>query len=640
METIIYFDYCALIVLIILFISIIARKMTKGRLNICFMIMLVVTLLSVIADIVTVHVESLGPGNIAAKYISHTLYLFFHILTPFFYIMYIAAQADIWHKIRQKKSYKILLFGPVIIVAFALVINPFTNIMFYFDEKDAYIRSSHFILLYAVTIVYCLMGICFAVKYRRLFDKKRFAALLALIPMMLVAVIIQFIFPHLLVEMFSLTCGILLAFSLLQRPEEIIDYETGLGKLSAYVADIKKSGVNKKPIEIILVNITNYTIIRDMLGYDNVNKVLREIADNIVSFNRKHMIQAELYYLGQGKFRLVVDERHFSKTEESARMINEMMRNKFSINQMDLNLLHCVCIAKFPEDISDVDSLLDFGEELNKMPNMGKVLYASDIYKKNYYDIRRDMDKIIERALMENNFSVYYQPIYSVQEKRFNSAEALLRLIDDKYGFVPPDIFIPAAEKSGAIHKIGKFVLEEVCRFISSEEYKELKLDYIEINLSVVQCMCSDLAKQVMDVVKEYGIRPEQINLEITETAASYSQNTLVQNLNELSEAGISFSLDDFGTGYSNMIRIASLPFHIIKLDKSFVDGDSAKLLIMLNNTVKMFKAMNLKIVVEGVETDEMLRRFSDMGCEYIQGYYFSKPLPKTEFVDYIRGAV
>lgn len=640
MKTIVYFDYCAFIVLIILLISIIARKMTKGRHNLSFLAMLVVALLSVTADIFAVNLDNLGPGNVAAKYISHTAYLFFHILTPFFYAIYVAAQADIWHIIQKNKVNKVLLFGPVILVAAALIVNPFTHIMFYFDENDAYTRSSHFIILYIVTIVYSIMVIYYLIKYRRLFDKKRFAAMFAIIPMLFTAVAIQYFCPWLLVEMFALTCGILFTFSLLQRPEEVVDYETGLGKLSAYVSDIKKSGINSKPIEIILVNITNYGIIRDMLGYDSANAVLREIADNIAAFNRKHMIQAELYYLGQGKFRLVLDERHFARTEESAKMINEMMKNKFSINHMDLNLLYCVCIARFPEDISDVDSLLDFGEELNKVPNMGRVLYAADIYKKNYYDIRKDMDKIIERALIENNFSVYYQPIYSVQEKRFNSAEALLRLIDDKYGFVPPDMFIPAAEKSGAIHKIGKFVLEEVCRFIASEEYEKLNLDYIEVNLSVVQCMSGDLAKQVMDIVKSSGIRPEQINLEITETAASYSQNTLVQNLNELSDAGISFSLDDFGTGYSNMLRIASLPFHIIKLDKSFVDGDSAKLLIMLNNTVKMFKAMNLKIVVEGVETDEMLKRFSDMGCEYIQGYYFSKPLPKAEFVEYIQKSV
>lgn len=641
MEKIAYFDYCALIVLLIILISIMARKMTSGRLNRCFMAMLLVLIISDLADIAGLHLENMGPGHVAAKYIAHTLYLLFHVLTPACYVMYVIAQADVWHKLRRNLLHRILILAPILIAAAALITNPFTHVMFYLDENDAYTRGSHFLLLYIVAAALCALGLYYAFKYRKLFDTKRFAALISIIPMMLIAVVVQFLFPELLVEMFSLSCGILLTYMVIQRPEEIIDYETGLGKLSAYVADIKRLSANEKPLDIIMVNITNFNTVRDMLGYDSMNVVLRGIADEISAFNRKYKIQAELYYLGSGKFRLAIDERHFDKTEENARMINELMKGKFSFNQMELNLMYCVCIVRYPNDISSVDSLIEFGDDLNNIPYTGEVLYASKIYRKGYYDIRKDMDRVIERALAEHNFSVYYQPIYSVKEKRFNSAEALLRLKDDKYGFVSPDIFIPAAEKSGAIHKIGAFVLEEVCRFIASEEYKALQLDYIEINLSVVQCMRSDLAGQVMEILGRYRVMPEQINLEITETAASYSQNALVQNLNTLHDAGISFSLDDFGTGYSNMLRIASLPFHIVKLDKSFVGGEAnSKLLIMIKNTVKMFKAMNMQIVVEGVETEDMVKQFSDMECEYIQGYYYSKPLPREEFTAFILGAV
>ena len=206
---------------------------------------------------------------------------------------------------------------------------------------------------------------------------------------------------------------------------------------------------------------------------------------------------------------------------------------------------------------------------------------------------------------------VYYQPIYSVREQRFNSAEALLRLKDEKYGFISPEIFIPAAEKSGAIHKIGAFVLEEVCRFIASEEYKMLNIDYIEINLSVAQCMENNLASQVLETLDKYNVLPSQINLEVTETAASDSQKTMIENLSALNDAGISFSLDDFGTGYSNMRRIASLPLDIVKLDKSFADLEgNPRLQIVLHNTIKMIKDMDMQIVVEGVETENVVKQF------------------------------
>lgn len=450
--------------------------------------------------------------------------------------------------------------------------------------------------------------------------------------------VIQYFFPQLVVEMFANACGLLFISMMIQRPEETIDIDTGLGNLSAYVTDMKRAFANEKPVEIILMNVANYNTLKEMLGYDNMNALLHKIADEMAAFDRKHGMEAELYYLGSGKFRFVIDYRHFDKTEMAAQMLNTLMKDGFEYNQMELNLVTCVCIARCPQDIEDVDSLLAFGSDLNTKAYTGDVLYACDIYRKEYYDIMRDMDWIIERALAEHKFSVYYQPIYSINEQCFHSAEALLRLKDDKYGFISPEIFIPAAEKSGAIHKIGAFVLEEVCRFIASEEYKALQLDYIEINLSVTQCMQNDLAKQVLETLDKYKISPDQINLEITETAVAYSQKTMMENLEVLSNAGISFSLDDFGTGYSNIQRIASLPLHLVKLDKSFVNmGESPRLQIVLQNIIRMIKAMNMKIVVEGIETEELVKQFSELQCEYIQGYYFSKPIPREEFVRFMK---
>ena len=207
---------------------------------------------------------------------------------------------------------------------------------------------------------------------------------------------------------------------------------------------------------------------------------------------------------------------------------------------------------------------------------------------------------------------------------------------DEKDGFISPEIFIPAAEKSGAIHKIGEFVLEEVCRFIGSDEFKKLGLSYIEVNLSVSQCMQHGLSEKILGIMNKYGVSPEQINLEITETAASFDQSVMTENLAELSSAGISFSLDDYGTGYSNMYRIAALPLKIVKLDKSFVNNQTSKMWTILQNTVKMIKDLDMEIVVEGIETKDMVKKFSDLRCDYIQGYYYSKPVPQDEFVKFV----
>lgn len=149
--------------------------------------------------------------------------------------------------------------------------------------------------------------------------------------------------------------------------------------------------------------------------------------------------------------------------------------------------------------------------------------------------------------------------------------------------------------------------------------------------------MSPDLADKILHVMRRHKVSPDSINLEITETAMSYAQNTMSENIERLYSAGLSFSLDDYGTGYSNINRVASPPLKIVKLDKSFVDSeDNPRMWIVLQNTIKMIKDMNMHIVVEGIETEQLVEKFSELKCDYIQGYYFSKPIPEEDFVEFI----
>lgn len=321
----------------------------------------------------------------------------------------------------------------------------------------------------------------------------------------------------------------------------------------------------------------------------------------------------------------------------AASLINDALHQTVKIDKFDLNLIPYVCLAKCPEDIDNFQSLISFGTDFHeKLPYNGEVIHADGSTVKSMVSLLTGMDSIIERALANHGFHVYYQPIYSIEKKRFVSAEALLRLIDEKEGFISPEIFIPAAEKSGAIHKIGDYVLTEVFQFIASSEYRKLGLEYIEINLSVSQCMHHGLADSILESMSRYGVSSNQVNLEITESAASYDQSVMSENLEQLSAAGITFSLDDYGTGYSNMYRIAALPLKIVKLDKTFVNNQNSKMWTILQNTVRMIKDLNMEIVVEGIETEEMVKKFSDLKCDFIQGYFFSKPIPQREFVEFI----
>ncbi|MCR4617310.1 MAG: EAL domain-containing protein [Lachnospiraceae bacterium] len=631
-----YFDYCALIVVGILIFTGFLRGLNKGRLNGCFMNLLVVTAISIIADIVSVAMDGNPDIPLFFRYVANSFYLMIHNLSTPLYLLYLMILTDTDYKLTNRTKLVFLIpFATVCVFSF---INPFTNWLFYFNDYYQYTRGPIFFILYISAAFYIVLILISTFKYSKSLGRRTTYAIGSLIPLMLIAVVVQLINSNLLLEMFANAMSLLLCSTLINRPEDILDTDTGLSNKKACVEVLNRCMTNGKPLQVILINISNYSLIENILGYEGLVKILKIISGRILSTNRINGYFSECYYMGEGKFVLEMDYRRFDKTSYIAHFLNDIFTVPLEFSGMEIGIDAITCVVRLPEDIPDIESMLTFQSDLDSSYFTGEVVFASDLYAKNHYSLIMQVDSIIENAINNHGFEVYYQPIYSIRGDKFNSAEALIRLYDEHFGYISPEFFIPAAEKSGAIHRIGAFVLEEVCSFISSPEFEKLGIDYIEVNLSPTQCMRNDLYKEVLDIMRKYDVDPSRINLEITETAAVSSQETILENMRMLESKGILFSLDDFGTGYSNMDRVSNMNFNIIKLDKSFVNVQrSLRRDIVLDNTINMLKSLGMKIVVEGVETAEILQRFADLQCDYIQGFFFSKPLPKADFTSYIK---
>ncbi len=637
MSKVLYFDYAAFCVFTLIMVSVIMKKMTRGKLNRQFQFVLAIAIVATAFDIGAIAFDNMGERHVITQYIFHTGYLFFHVISSAMYATYVVNIVDAIHIFRGKvKSFILAL--PTLLCMIMLGANFFTPCVFSIGGQGEYRREFFMTFLYVAGIFYMLLGFMVVTRYHRRLTRGRFVSTIAIFPLVVVAAVFQMFNPDIPIEMFANAIGLLFVALLIQSPEQVISSATGLNKITRYMDDVRNSLDNELDITIVMITMENDKTLRGILGVEEYHKLLREISEDFLEWSRPYGYDVEWYYLGNGMFRCVMNQRIKDQAEDFAERINEKLKKGYKYNDMLINLLPIICITRCPQDIEDVDSVMRFGGELAEHEYTGSVLYARDIYNKERYDLMRDMDMILEKAFAENRFEVYYQPIYSIDSGKYNSAEALLRLHDDMYGYISPEIFIPAAEENGMIHKIGQFVLEEVCRFISGEKFKNLGLEYVEVNLSVIQCMSSELSGEVRAVMERYGVSNEQINLEITETAAAYAQTTMMDNINSLTDDGIAFSLDDFGTGYSNMKRIASMPFAIVKLDKTFADIDTDdKMMKVVKNTISMVKDMNMKIVVEGVETEESLREFSNLGVDYIQGYYFSRPLPQDKFVSEVK---
>jgi EAL domain-containing protein (putative c-di-GMP-specific phosphodiesterase class I) len=251
---------------------------------------------------------------------------------------------------------------------------------------------------------------------------------------------------------------------------------------------------------------------------------------------------------------------------------------------------------------------------------------------------RIDVDVAIRKALLTESFEMYYQPIYHVESQSIESGEALVRLYDSELGQISPGEFIPIAEQGGLILQLSELIFKKVFAFISQNDLQKKGIAYIEINLSMVQCMQESFADMLSAMMKDYGVESNRINLEVTETAAVSMPRRLRENMSDLYERGIRFSLDDFGTGYSNIDSLMDLPLDMIKLDKSMIDmaTDFEQGKLVLASAVSMAKQINMKIVAEGVETAEQKEFLEQMKVDYLQGYYFSKPLPEEGFVKFV----
>ncbi|MDE7298435.1 MAG: EAL domain-containing protein [Lachnospiraceae bacterium] len=639
MDRNISFDIAAIFLLYLLLLSTIFRKMTRSLTDRVFLASVVCAIFSSHFDILAVFLDSTGCRSPFLLYFAHTGYLMIHNAQTPLHIIFVVSLTDTWHRVQKNRWLRTMLWLPYSLTFLLLITNPFTN--FVFSIENGYTHGALFFVLYVVVAFYIIADFCYIIYYREQLQLRRIAALCSMAVLCLVAIVLHVIWPAQLVECFAIGLSLLVVSIGVQRPEDRIDTFTGLFKHSAYGYDMKRAFLNGKHAHIVMFNIGNYAVLKTMLGYETSTIMLSVIAGRLQEINRKLRARAGLYYLDSGRFRMVFSERDREKAEIAAQEVLDTFTQRLLLNSLDINLVPCVVLARCPEEIESFASLMAFGNNFHeKFHCTNRYIPAADAYNPNEFGIQNNIDSIIENAILNDKFEVYYQPIYSIRKRKYVSAEALLRLFDDRYGFISPELIVTAAEKSGAIHKIGELVFEKVCRFIASSEYRQLGLDYIEVNLSVAQCMRGDLADKILATMQKYNVRADDINLEITETAISYSQRAMADNLDRLSSAGLSFSLDDYGTGYSNMKRLISLPLKIVKLDKSFVDEQhNPKMWVFLQSTVKMLKDMEMEIVVEGIETPEMVEAFSNLNCDFIQGYFFSKPIPKDNFVHFILAA-
>lgn len=412
------------------------------------------------------------------------------------------------------------------------------------------------------------------------------------------------------------------------------DKVTYIGNQNKFYRECSKYLLDKPSLNYIIVyfDINNFKMINDTFGYEFGDNLLITIAKAL----KEELTEGEVYArLSSDYFAIFCDYKN--GRNKIIRKLDNIRSNIESNLSIVFEISLCVGIYFVEEgevDIQKAVNKANMARSVAKGKNINYAIYNEDVRNKLSEESMILDD--IKIALVKNQFEVYYQPKFSLVTGEMIGSEALIRWNHPEHGFISPAVFIPIAEKSKLILKIGRFVFERVCNDLSEWKKQGKKIVPVSVNLSRVELYQPDIVKFINKTIKMYNLSSDFIEIEITETVAINELNILKNVLNELRTYGFSISMDDFGTGYSSISCLRDMPIDILKLDKSFLGGieHDERSRNIAKSIVSLAKSLDLVVIIEGVESKEQAELMKQFGCDLVQGFYFARPMPAKNFLD------
>jgi diguanylate cyclase (GGDEF)-like protein len=443
-----------------------------------------------------------------------------------------------------------------------------------------------------------------------------------------------------------------------QRTAQMTEFDllTGLPSRTRFIAHLKEAlqaaASNGHKLAVLHVDLDNFRRVNDTLGLVAGDELLRLVArqvreslrrDDLVSHARPQPGSTDdIARIGGDQFMVLL---HAINEAKDAAVVAERLTKPLiastPLANRSLSVTASVGIAVYPTDSPDDDALLRHASiAMNGARRRGPGHYA-------FYDeamhagaqTRLKLEGLLQTALAKNEFSLHYQPQFDLSTGRISGIEALLRWNNSELGPVGPDEFIPVAEEIGVILPIGEWVLRNACRQARIWQQNGFPDMRIGVNVSCLQFTQPNFVALVADVLKEAGLEPRTLELEITESLLMKNEEWTSRLLMELRGLGVSVAIDDFGIGYSSLGRLNDFPVNRLKIDRSFVQGvdNLGRPAALVAAILSMAKALGLEVVAEGVEDFNQLLHLQDQHCNEVQGYLLSKPLPAEKITDLLK---
>lgn len=602
----------------------------KQRAAMCYTVMLMLAGVYLLLDIATVCSAHLAPETVLNDLL-HRCYI--ATLAAFMFMLALYVEALGRRTYRHPRRYLALLALPYVLSIGVVVLG---SLSFERNAAGVYTRGAVQLAVQGEVLVYALVVLVNSFRYRDVIPMYKRHALRAGVGVWMLALALRALNPSIRHSGLAVVLELFVIYLSFENPSYYYEELTETFNNKAFDAVADEHLSHSGNFCVLLITVTDYSAVQKSLGTNAMPSLIQRISQYL-----SQTLGTACYSMHAN---LVLALLRDVPSQAVLKRINARLAQPWLVGHNRIRIFASVCVLRCPEyaaTLADIYALV--GQAAADPQYNSRPLFYVDHAMVNSLKRAEAILELLRDAVLNDGLEVHYQPIYSVKEQRFATAEALVRLRNTQaLGRVSPEEFIPIAERNGLITALGEVVCHKVCRFASEANLPGQGVRCIEINLSAVQAVDANLPNQLSGVIQKYHIKPEFLNFEITETSAVQSGAMLADNMRTLREMGVTFSMDDFGTGYSNLSQMADTAFDIVKLDKSLVwpcfgEERNVKAECILGNVAAMLRTLGIATVAEGIETREMAEHLSALNVDYLQGYYFARPMPEQNYLQFLQ---
>ncbi len=638
-----YFDICALCILGTLALTSLSRRWVPAYRQRAYSMLFLVTFLSTFSESVETYLQ-MNPVDAVwyqpAEMVLGSVYYIAHLGSGFFYLMYIMAVLDIYVDVRRLGNFMAILMGYVtgIVLVF---INFFYPILFYYDEKGLYHRGKLIILFYILAFYYISQGIYLIFRYKKLMRVRTKAVVASYVFFILAALIIQYLFPTILIENMLTSISIALVYISLQNPSEMVDENLNILNRKAFLEGLDMKTSRSTAHATIFVTIDNVRALSDEMGYGQAQKVLKKVAGYLKKVGRAEFgLQTYAYRYSEYVFAVTVHTEDDNRIASLLHAIAVRLHEPWTFGNMAIRVEgHCF-LMNYPDNYRTAAELMTKIELI--CANVSRELDSIiDVTKECYNDLKSitDFDDLARKNLDRKTCIIKFQPVLSKIYRINYSADFLCYFKDDYGNEVDMRGRIGDAQNTQALLEVDELVYRQACRALTFWNAGDKNGKYRAIvGLSQGEISRNDFIRRIKKILREERAEASWISIKLSETTVTTMNAVAERNLRLLGDMKSSIIVDRFGSGYGDLDRILTLPVTQVNIDHEILikARESDRMKIVAQGIVNLFHDISIFVGASDIRTEEEKQMAEELGCDFLIGDHMGRPMKDSSYVRFI----